>query len=160
MNDLSFHESPDKSQISYFLLFNYIDLVIPAAIPESDSLRLFNHAQSHQLAGDKGHTIWPGRSKPPNCRLARAARVVCAQPGTVVGPTKIRNEAKWSEMKRNEYEMKRNEDKMKRNESEWNKRNHIIVKWKWIKRNESEIKQIMVENEIEVWIPVYMSVCL
>ena len=24
------------------------------------------------------------RSKPPNCRLARAARVVCAQPGTVV----------------------------------------------------------------------------
>ena len=23
------------------------------------------------------------RSKPPNCRLARAARVVCAQPGTV-----------------------------------------------------------------------------
>ena len=36
-----------------------------------------------------------------------------------------RNEAKWSEMKRNEdemkrneYEMKRNEDKMKRNEAE------------------------------------------
>ena len=24
------------------------------------------------------------RFKPPNCRLARAARVVCAQPGTVV----------------------------------------------------------------------------
>ena len=58
MNDLSFHESPDKSQISYFLLCNYIDLVIPVAIPQSD--RLFNHAQSHQLAGDKGHTIWPG----------------------------------------------------------------------------------------------------
>ena len=84
-----------------------------------------------------------------------------------IGPTKIRNEAKWSEMKRNEdemkrneYEMKRNEDKMKRNEAEWNKMNHIIVKWKWIKRNKSEIKQIMVENEIEVWIPVYMSVCL
>ena len=52
-----------------------------------------------------------------------------------------RNEAKWSEMKRNEdemkqneYEMKRNEDKMKRNEAEWNKMNHFIVKWKWIKR--------------------------
>ena len=58
MNHLSFHESPDKSQISYFLLCNYIDLFIPVAIPESD--RLFNHAQSHQLAGDKGHTIWPG----------------------------------------------------------------------------------------------------
>ena len=55
---LSFHESPDKSQISYFLLCNYIDLFIPVAIPESD--RLFNHAQSLQLAGDKGHTIWPG----------------------------------------------------------------------------------------------------
>ena len=58
MNDLSFHESPDKSQISYFLLCNYIDLFIPVAIPESDGL--FNHAQSLQLAGDKGHTIWPG----------------------------------------------------------------------------------------------------
>ena len=63
------------------------------------------------------------------------------------------------EMKRNEYEMKRNEDKMKLNEAKWNKMNHI-VKWKWIKRNKSEIKQIMVENEKEVWIPVYMSVCL
>ena len=52
-------KSPDKSQISYFLLCNYIDLFIPVAILESD--RLFNHAQSHQLAGDKGHTIWPGR---------------------------------------------------------------------------------------------------
>ena len=58
MNHLSFHESPDKSQISYFLLCIYIDLFIPVTIPESD--RLFNHAQSHQLAGDKGHTIWPG----------------------------------------------------------------------------------------------------
>ena len=42
-----------------FLIFSYvisyIDLFIPVAIPESD--RLFNHAQSHQLAGDKGHTI-------------------------------------------------------------------------------------------------------
>ena len=58
MNNLSFHESPDKSQIYYFLLCNYIDLFIPVAIPESD--RLFNHAQSLQLAGDKDHTIWPG----------------------------------------------------------------------------------------------------
>ena len=59
MNDLrlSFNESPDKSQIFYFLLFNYIDLFIPVAIPESDSHRLFNHAQGLQLAGDKGHTI-------------------------------------------------------------------------------------------------------
>ena len=32
MNDLSFHESPDNSQISYFLLCNYIDLFIPVAI--------------------------------------------------------------------------------------------------------------------------------
>ena len=55
---LSFHESPDKSQISYFLLCNYIDLLIPVAIPESD--RLFNHAQSLQLAGDKGHTTQLG----------------------------------------------------------------------------------------------------
>ena len=55
MNDLSFHESPDKSQISYFLLCNYINLFIPVAIPESDySDRLFNHAQSLQLAGDSG----------------------------------------------------------------------------------------------------------
>ena len=58
MNDLSFHESPDKSQISYFLLCNYIDLFIPVAIPESDGL--FNHAQSLQLTGDKSHTICPG----------------------------------------------------------------------------------------------------
>ena len=57
---LSFHKSPDKSQISYFLLCNYIDLFIPVAIPELD--RLFNHAQSLQLAGDKGHTIWPGKN--------------------------------------------------------------------------------------------------
>ena len=58
MNDPSFYESPDKSQISYFLLCNFIDLFIPVAIPESD--RVFNHAQSPQLSGDKGHTIWPG----------------------------------------------------------------------------------------------------
>ena len=56
---LSLHESPDKSQISYFFLCNYIDLFISVAIPESD--KLFNHAQSRQLAGDKGHTIWPGQ---------------------------------------------------------------------------------------------------
>ena len=55
MNDLSFQKSPDKNQISYFLICNYIDLFIPVAILESD--RLFNHAQSLQLAGDKGHTI-------------------------------------------------------------------------------------------------------
>ena len=42
MNYLSFQKSPDKSQISYFLLCNYIDLFIPVAILESD--RLFNHA--------------------------------------------------------------------------------------------------------------------
>ena len=54
-----FKKSPDKSQISYFLLCNYIDLFIPVAILEAD--RLFNHAQSLQLAGDKGHTILPGR---------------------------------------------------------------------------------------------------
>ena len=47
MNDLSFQKSPDKSQISYFLLCNYIDLFIPVAILESD--RLFNHALSLQL---------------------------------------------------------------------------------------------------------------
>ena len=58
MNDLSFQKSPDKSQIFYFLLCNYIDLFILVAIPESD--RLFKHAQSLQLAGDKGHTILPG----------------------------------------------------------------------------------------------------
>ena len=61
MNDLSFQKSPDKSQISYFLICNYIDLFIPVAILESD--RLFNHAQSLQLAGDKSHTIWPGEQK-------------------------------------------------------------------------------------------------
>ena len=58
MNDLSFQKSPDKSQISYFLLCNYIGLFIPVAILESD--RLFKHAQSLQLAGDKGHAILPG----------------------------------------------------------------------------------------------------
>ena len=58
MNDLSFQKSPDKSQISYFLLCNYIGLFIPVAILELD--RLFKHAQSHQLAGDKGHTILLG----------------------------------------------------------------------------------------------------
>ena len=42
INYLSFQESPDKSQISYFLLCNNIDLFIPVAILESD--RLFNHA--------------------------------------------------------------------------------------------------------------------
>ena len=50
-----------KSQISYFLLCNYIGLFIPVAILESD--RLFKHAQSLQLAGDKGHpghAILPG----------------------------------------------------------------------------------------------------
>ena len=60
MNDLSSHESPDKSQISNFLLCNYIDLFIPVAILDLESDRLFNHAQSVQLAGDKGHTISPG----------------------------------------------------------------------------------------------------
>ena len=59
MNDLSFQKSPDKSQISYFLLCNYIGLFIPVARLESD--RLFKHAQSLQLAGDKSHTILPGK---------------------------------------------------------------------------------------------------
>ena len=59
MNDLSFQKSPDKSQISYFLLCNYIGLFIPVARLESD--RLLKHAQSLQLAGDKSHTILPGR---------------------------------------------------------------------------------------------------
>ena len=58
MNDLSFQKSPDKSQISYFLLCNYIGLFIPVARLESE--RLFKHAQSLQLAGDKSHTILPG----------------------------------------------------------------------------------------------------
>ena len=58
MNDLSFQKSPDKSQIFYFLICIYIDLFIPVAILESD--RLFYHAKSLQLAGDKGHTILPG----------------------------------------------------------------------------------------------------
>ena len=61
MNDLSFQKSPDKSQISYFLIFllcNYIGLFIPVARLESD--RLLKHAQSLQLAGDKSHTILPG----------------------------------------------------------------------------------------------------
>ena len=56
--DLSFQKSPDKSQISYFLLCNYIGLFIPVARLESD--RLLKHAQSLQLAGDKSHTILPG----------------------------------------------------------------------------------------------------
>ena len=61
-----FKKSSDKSRISSFLLCNYIDLFIPAAILEAD--RLFNHAQwaSLQLAGDKGHTILPGLSTPKN----------------------------------------------------------------------------------------------
>ena len=42
----------------YFLLCNYIGLFLPVAILESD--RLFKHAQSLQLAGDKGHAILPG----------------------------------------------------------------------------------------------------
>ena len=58
MNYLSFQKSPDKSQISYFLLCNYIGLFIPVARLESD--RLLKHAQSLQLAGDKSHTILPG----------------------------------------------------------------------------------------------------
>ena len=58
MNDLSFQKSPDKSQISYFLLCNYMGLFIPVARLESD--RLLKHAQSLQRAGDKSHTILPG----------------------------------------------------------------------------------------------------
>ena len=58
MNDLSFQKSPDKSQISYFLLCSYIGSLIPVARLESD--RLLKHAQSLQLAGDKSHTILPG----------------------------------------------------------------------------------------------------
>ena len=35
--------------------------------------------------GHPSSKVWHRcRFKPPNCRLARAARVVCAQPGTVV----------------------------------------------------------------------------
>ena len=34
MNDPSFHESPDKNQISYFLPCNYIDLFIPVTIAQ------------------------------------------------------------------------------------------------------------------------------
>ena len=68
MNDLSFQKSPDKSQISYFLLCNYIGLFIPVARLESD--RLLKHAQSLQLAGDKSHTILPGLGGVVNILLA------------------------------------------------------------------------------------------
>ena len=60
MNYLSFQKSPDKSQISYFLLCNYIGLFIPVARLESD--RVSKHVQSLQLAGDKSHTILPGKN--------------------------------------------------------------------------------------------------
>ena len=60
MNDLSFQKSPDKSQISYFLLCNYIGLFIPVPVARLESDRLLKHAQSRQLAGDKSHTILPG----------------------------------------------------------------------------------------------------
>ena len=68
MNDLSFQKSPDKSQISYFLLCNYIDLFILVAIAAilatdtrvRQAVQSCGHAQSLQLAGDNGHTIWPG----------------------------------------------------------------------------------------------------
>ena len=43
-----------------------------------------------------------------------------------------RNEAKWSEMKRNEDEMKRNEAKWRRNEAKWSRR----------KRNEAKYSKI------------------
>ena len=69
MNDLSFQKSPDKSQISYFLLCIYIGLFIPVARLESN--RLLKHAQSLQLAGDKSHTILPGKMRgitPKNAR--------------------------------------------------------------------------------------------
>ena len=69
MNDLSFQKSPDKSQISYFLLCNYIGLFIPVARLESD--RLFKHAQSLQLAGDKSHTILSGFQSHKNLMIDR-----------------------------------------------------------------------------------------
>ena len=72
MNDLSFQKSPDKSQISYFLLCNYIGLFIPVARLESD--RLLKHAQSLQLAGDKSHTILPGVTRLVPDRLLKHAQ--------------------------------------------------------------------------------------
>ena len=68
MNDPSFQKSPDKSQISYFFLCNYIGLFIPVARLESD--RLLKHAQSLQLAGDKSHTILPGAKVISALRIA------------------------------------------------------------------------------------------
>ena len=64
MNDLSFQKSPDKSQISYFLLCNYIGLFIPVGSRQTrvrQAVVLLKHAQSLQLAGDKSHTILLGR---------------------------------------------------------------------------------------------------
>ena len=77
MNDLSFQKSPDKSQIFYFLLCNYIGLFIPVARLESD--RLFKHAQSLQLAGDKSHTILPGHLPCLNAYLAKIPEIAGAE---------------------------------------------------------------------------------
>ena len=45
-------------------------------------LKLPHWAERSDIPNSK---VWHRcRFKPPNCRLARAARVVCAQPGTVV----------------------------------------------------------------------------
>ena len=71
MNDLSFQKSPDKSQISYFLLCNYIGLFIPVARLQSD--RLLKHAQSLQLAGEwwqkPYYFTWPSITRLENTLL-------------------------------------------------------------------------------------------
>ena len=51
------------------------------------------------------------------------------------GPTKIRNEAKCNEMKRNEHEMQRNEHEMRQNELEMHGNEHEM------RPNEHEMKR-------------------
>ena len=50
-------------------------------IPTPTPAILKNRLRLQQPSSKVWHRCHP---KPPNCRLARAARVVCAQPGTVV----------------------------------------------------------------------------
>ena len=74
MNDPSFQKvARQESDFLFSPICNYIDLFIPVAILESD--RLFYHAQSHQLAGDKGHTIWPGWNAALHSNVSISARV-------------------------------------------------------------------------------------
>ena len=70
---------------SYFISYQDFAILIDIVLYHTEHLGKIDQSLQTGLFGIPSSKVWHRcRSKPPNCRLARAARVVCAHPGTIV----------------------------------------------------------------------------